>query len=122
MVDLCQSTYSMSILLDASRICLLLLLLSPGYFAESIWDYAPDFANDTIQPYPSLNNPDGSAISLSNLRGTRLFGFKGCQTPEANAISEAYNDFYTLSQQSSLYKNLDWTSQAANDFWGPSSG
>jgi hypothetical protein len=67
-------------------------------------------------------NSDGSNITIANLRGTHLFGWKGCSKEEANEISTAYNDFYTLAQQQSVYNNIDWTSQAATDFWGPSSG
>jgi hypothetical protein len=36
-----------------------------------------------------------------------------------NWITEAYNDFYTLAQQPEVYNSIDWTSNAATDFWGP---
>lgn len=82
---------------------------------------APDFSNDEIQPYPSLKNSDGSYIDIANLRGVRLFGFKGCGTGEGNDITQAYNDFYTLSNQPG-YNAIDWDSPAATDFFGPSAG
>jgi hypothetical protein len=102
---------------------LFLILLFPICYADySVWDFAPDFANDPIQPYPSLKNPDGTNISIENIAGTRLFGWKGCGEIEVDAIKDAWDDFYKLAQQNSVYKNLDWTSQAATDFWGPGSG
>ncbi|KIN09024.1 hypothetical protein OIDMADRAFT_23751 [Oidiodendron maius Zn] len=88
----------------------------------SVWDFAPNFANDPIQPYPSLKNPDGTNISIENLKGTRLYGWKGCSPNEVEDIKDAWDDFYKLAQQKDLYKKIDWASQAATDFWGPASG
>ena len=87
--------------------------------ADSVWDYAPNFANDPFPPFPSLKNPDGTNITVESLRGTHLFGWKGCSNEEVNGITEAYNDFYTLAQQPEVYNSIDWTSSAATDFWGP---
>jgi hypothetical protein len=101
---------------------LLLLISFPLAVADSVWDYAPDFSRDPIQPYPDLKNPDGTNISVVNIRGVHLFGFRGCLSKETNDIKEAYNDFYTLANQFDVYNNIDWTSAAANDFWGPTSG
>jgi hypothetical protein len=56
------------------------------------------------------------------LQGTRLFGWTGCDTNEINDISEAYNDFYKLAQQSDVYSSIDWKSQAAKEFWGATTG
>ena len=89
---------------------------------DPVWDYAPNFASDPIPPYPDLKNPDGTNISVDSLRGVHLFGWKGCTNEEANEIATAYNDFYTLAQQPAVYNNIDWTSPAATDFWGPASG
>ncbi|KAL8790632.1 MAG: hypothetical protein Q9213_000480 [Squamulea squamosa] len=86
---------------------------------RTIWDHAPDFSRDSIQPYPSLKNSDGSNITIENLRGARLFGWKGCSTDEANAIGVAYNDFYKLANQYGVYDKIDWNDQATIDFFGP---
>lgn len=77
----------------------------------------PPWQNDTIPPYPSLTDP-----STKNTLGTRLFGWEGCSVPESQQIAEAYDDFYTLAQQDGVAKNIDWSSQAAFDFWGSSVG
>lgn len=69
-----------------------------------------------------LKNPDGSNITTENLRGTRLYGWADCQTNEINDITEAWNDFHTLANQDSVYKNIDWSENIARDFWGPSTG
>jgi hypothetical protein len=100
---------------------LCLSLFSRAIADVTVWDYAPDFGT-IAPPYPDLKNPDGSNITIANLRGTHLFGWKGCEKEEVNEITTAYNDFYTLAQQLSVYNNIDWKSQAATDFWGPSSG
>ena len=63
------------------------LLKVPQENPESIWDNAPDFSNDPYPPYPPLTNSDGSNILVSNLRGTRLFGWMGCSQEEAKMIS-----------------------------------
>jgi hypothetical protein len=100
----------------ASVYALLLLPLTPA--AEyTIWDYAPDFSKDPFPPYPSLQNPDGSNITLENLRGTRLFGWWGCTGERAKLIQEAYNDFYKLSNQLEVYNKIDWKGPAAQDFF-----
>jgi hypothetical protein len=87
--------------------------------ADSVWDYAPNFANDPFPPFPSLKNSDGTNITVESLRGTHLFGWKGCDNDEVNGITQAYNDFYTLAQQPEVYNSIDWASNAATDFWGP---
>lgn len=88
----------------------------------SIWDFAPDYSQDPFPPYPSLQNADGSNITIENLRGTRLYGWTDCGVTERNAITEAWNDFHTLASQPSVYQDIDWTDQAATDFWGASRG
>jgi hypothetical protein len=95
---------------------------APKSTSVTVWDYAPDFAKDHIPPYPSLKKPDGSNLTIESVRGAHLFGWKGCTNEEANEISTAYNDFYTLAQQPALYNNIDWNNRAATDFWGPAKG
>lgn len=82
-------------------------------------DDAPDFSKDPHPPYPPFHRLDGSNFTAENVRGTRLFGWKGCGTNEINIITETWNDFHTLASQKSLYENIDWSSQAAREIWGP---
>lgn len=89
-----------------------------GGAGTSIWDFAPDFSNDPFPPYPPVKNPDGSNITIENLRGTRLYGWYGCPSDRVNVIQRAYRDFNTLSSQDGVYRNIDWSAQAATDFWG----
>lgn len=77
----------------------------------TFWDQAPDFSNDPMQPFPSLKDSDGQNITIDNLRGVRLFGYKGCTNQEGNAINVAYNDFYKLAQQPELYNHINWNDQ-----------
>lgn len=100
-------------------------LLSTSHLvrSQSVWDYAPDgIFYDAIPPYPSLTNADGNNISVDNLRGTHLFGFKGCTRDRATTIATAYNDFNTLASQMSVYNSILWSSDAAKDFFGPADG
>jgi len=64
---------------------------------------APDFSKDPFPPYPSIDN-----ITTKSIRGTRLYGWKGCAHEETQKIAEAYDDFYTLAQQPDVYNNIDW--------------
>jgi len=41
---------------------------------------------------------------------------------ESQDIAEAYDDFYTLAQQQSVYQRIAWDEEAAIDFFGPSQG
>jgi hypothetical protein len=106
------------------RIDSIILLAIPAVYAadETVWDFAPSFAGDAIQPYPDLTGSDGNNISVDSLRGTHLFGWKGCTGERAKLIKQAYNDFYTLANQLEVYNNIDWSGQAATDFWGPADG
>ncbi|KAL9124459.1 MAG: hypothetical protein Q9217_006211 [Psora testacea] len=88
---------------------------------KTIWDEAPDFKNDPIQPYPDLKSSNGEDLTIENLRGVHLFGWKGCSGDEGKWIKEAYNDFYKLAQQPELYNNIDWSDQVIKDFFGPNS-
>ena len=88
--------------------------------SDNPWDDAPDFSNDPFPPYPPLKNPDGSNISTENLRGTRLYGWKGCNVPEQKAIAEAFDDFYKLANP--LSSNINWDGRPATDFWGAADG
>lgn len=81
-------------------------------------DFAPDFSNDPFPPYPDIYQADGSNFTAENWRGTRLFGWVGCDKGARNIITETWDDFYKLAQQPSLYKNIDWDSQAAKEIWG----
>ena len=83
----------------------------------SIPSGSPDYSNDTFPPYPSLTDP-----TVQNFRGTRLFGWNGCLSPEVSIITEAYNDMYKISNLPSNYQNIDWMSPAAKEFFGPRSG
>lgn len=77
----------------------------------TIWDEAPNFKNDPIQPYPDLKGPNGEDLTIENLRGVHLFGYKGCSGQESVWIKEAYSDFYKLAQQPELYNNIDWSDE-----------
>lgn len=85
----------------------------------SIWDYAPDFSNNPFHPYPPVKKPDGSNITRENLRGTRLYDWKGCTTARVNNIQQAFRDMNALASQEGVYRNIDWTTEAAPDFLGP---
>lgn len=85
---------------------------------QSVWDYAPDFGNDPFPPYPPLTDDDGSNISIDNLRGTHIYGFKGCTEERRRLIQEAYSDFHTLADQLDVYNNIVWTDRAVQDFFG----
>ncbi|KAI4197393.1 MAG: hypothetical protein LQ350_005944 [Teloschistes chrysophthalmus] len=87
----------------------------------TIWDEAPNFKNDPIQPYPDLKGPNGEDLTIENLRGVHLFGYKGCSGQESVWIKEAYSDFYKLAQQPELYNNIDWSDEAIKEFFGPNS-
>lgn len=102
----------------------LLLLVSVSYVTadNTVWDYAPDFSKDSFPPYPDLKNPDGSNITVQNLRGVHLFGWKGCHSTESKGIKETYDDFYKMAQLAELYNNIDSKDKAAREFWGPSIG
>ena len=99
--------------------CLLLIAFTSGVIAQianysnpsgkTIWDEAPLFQNDSIPPYPSLTNSNGDPLSIESLRGTHLFGWKGCTNEEANMIAVAYDDFYKLAQEPALYSSIDWS-------------
>ena len=98
----------------ASLYAIISSLLARAYAdSGTVWDYAPDFSHDQIQPYPSLKNPDGSNVTIENLRGIRLFGFKGCSNHNANAIDVAYNDFYKLANQEEVYNQISWDDQVS---------
>lgn len=99
------------------------LVTLPCAAEYTVWDYAPDFKNDAIPPYPSLKNPDGSDISIDSIRGVRLFGWKGCGGGDREkVIARAYNDFYKLSNQQAVYNAINWKGDAAIDFFGPGEG
>ncbi|KAL8731232.1 MAG: hypothetical protein Q9181_004375 [Wetmoreana brouardii] len=69
-------------------------------------------------PEPPVYNPDGSNISTENWRGTKLFGWKGCDSGAKDIIVETMQDFYKLAQQEALWKDKDWDVPAAKDIWG----
>jgi hypothetical protein len=90
------------------RIGISQLVIPPG---------SPNYTNDPFPPYPSLTDP-----TVLNFRGTRLFGWNGCLGPEVADITEAYNDMYKISNLAANYQNIDWSSVAAKEFFGPQSG
>lgn len=98
--------------------CMVFATIALRAVAESVWDYAPNFSDDPFPPYPPLTNPDGTNISVTNLRGTHLFKFKGCTADKKRGIEEAYVDFHNLASQAGVSSYIDWTSPAAIDFWG----
>lgn len=83
-------------------------------------DYAPDFSKDPYPPYPPVKNDDGSEISIENWRGTKLFGWKGCEPEEQKIIVETFQHFHKLADNKALYDSIDWVSQAAKEIWGHS--
>ena len=78
---------------------------------KTIWDEAPDFSNDTIPPFPSLKDAQGQDLTIANLRGVHLFGWKGCTGDQGKQVAEAYSDFYKLAKQPAVYNNIDWDDQ-----------
>jgi hypothetical protein len=118
-------------LLNALLLCSLItrVIAAPGIplpgglsIPTSPLDFGVDYTKDPFPPYPPLTNPDGSNITVENLRGTRLYGWKGCGSPERNDITQAFDDFYTLSQQPEVYNSIGWTGLAARQFFGPEVG
>ncbi|KAJ0284255.1 hypothetical protein CBS470a_006970 [Colletotrichum nupharicola] len=85
----------------------------------SVWDYSPNFSNDTFPPWPPLEDDSGKRIDVANLRGTRLFGWEGCTAEDANKIKEAWEDRWNLVKDDDIKKNINWKGQAAEEFWGP---
>ncbi|KAL9583439.1 MAG: hypothetical protein Q9212_002704 [Teloschistes hypoglaucus] len=81
-------------------------------------DYAPDFSKDPFPPWPPITNPDGSKISTESWRGTKIFGWKGCEVEDQHTIVETFTDFHKLASLEALWKNVDWDSPAAKDVWG----
>lgn len=81
-------------------------------------DCAPDFSQDSYPPRPEVTKPDGSNIAVENLRGTRLFGWKGCDSGAREIIVETMKHFHTLADQEALWKDIDWDSPAAKEIWG----
>ncbi|KAB5542692.1 hypothetical protein GE09DRAFT_1136165 [Coniochaeta sp. 2T2.1] len=96
----------------------------PNYSANDrdaeIWDNAPVFFQDEIQPYPPLKNEDGSDIDIKNLRGTRLFGYNGCKLfdHDNQKINNGWDDFNRLASLDRLKSNIDWNSRGVNEFFG----
>jgi hypothetical protein len=80
----------------------------------------PDYFKDQFPPYPPMINADGTDIAIENLRGTRLYGWKGCAVDETKVIAEAFDDFYKLANP--LSSKIDWASEVAEDFWGKNEG
>ncbi len=85
-------------------------------------DYPPDTSKDPFPPYPPMKNTDGSNITVQNLRGVRLFGWKGCSSPDVKTISDSFDDFEKLAKQEALWKSIDWNSPAAKEIWGKGAG
>ena len=80
----------------------------------------PDYSKDKVPPYPSLTNANGSNITVENLRGTRLYGWKDCDVDESKAIASAFDDMYKLANP--LASQIDWAGEIAEDFWGKNEG
>jgi hypothetical protein len=82
------------------------------------YDVAPDLSKYKFDPYPPLKDDKGNQFDAANVRGTRLFGYDGCDSQATKIINAAYDDFYKLSHLDGLYKNFNWKGQAAKEFWG----
>lgn len=76
----------------------------------------PDYSKDKFPPYPSMKNADGTDLTIENLRGTRLYGWTGCEVDETKAIAAAFDDFHKLADP--LAASIDWSDEVAQDFWG----
>jgi hypothetical protein len=85
------------------------------------FDFSPDYSKDPFPPYPPLAGPDGR-IDIENLRGTRLYGWRGCGVQEVNAITQAWKDFHTIADQLDVYNNIAFDQRPAKEFWGASAG
>ena len=83
-------------------------------------DYTPNFAVEGNGPEPPLENDDGTPIDLQNLRGTRIFGGAGCDGDAWGIIKDSWHDFHDIVSMDGVKSNIDWNSQNAKDFWGPS--
>lgn len=81
-------------------------------------DYAPDFSKDAFIPWPTDTNPDGSNISTENWRGTKIFGWDGCNVKQQKILVETFQHFHKLANQEALWKDIDWNAPAARDIWG----
>ena len=82
--------------------------------------HGPDYSRDKFPPHPSLTDSNGSNITVENLRGTRLYGWKGCEVDETKAIASAFDDMYKLAKP--LASKIDWAGEIAVDFWGKNEG
>lgn len=80
----------------------------------------PDYSNDKFPPYPPLTSADGSNITAENLRGTRLYGWKGCEVEDTIAIASAFDDMYKLANP--LASQIDWADEISEDFRGKNQG
>ena len=86
---------------------------------KTIWDEAPKFKDDSIQPYPDLKGPNGKELTIKELRGVHLFGFKGCTEGKGKAIKESYDDFYELANQPELYDQINWSDKVNKSLLPP---
>ncbi|KIX08363.1 uncharacterized protein Z518_03019 [Rhinocladiella mackenziei CBS 650.93] len=94
-------------------------------------DPPPDLASFDDVPYPPLPADWDTNVTVTNLLGTRLYGWIGCSPDDREKIRGAYDDFHFLADQpeitagfidGKLRTGIDWTDQAAKDFWGPVTG
>ncbi|KIX03010.1 uncharacterized protein Z518_06560 [Rhinocladiella mackenziei CBS 650.93] len=92
---------------------------------------SPDLATSDDVPYPTLPANWNITANITNLLGTRLYGWIGCSPDDRTKIREAYDDFHFLADQPEitsgftdgvLRPGIDWTDQAAKDYWGPTTG
>ena len=63
-------------------------------------------------------NADASNVSVENWRGTKLFGWKGCDKYERRIIIETMKDFHTLANQEALWKEIGTLFRVAFVFSG----
>ncbi|XTI88893.1 hypothetical protein V2W45_1188632, partial [Cenococcum geophilum] len=76
------------------------------------YDVGPDWENDELPPFPPLTDSEGKKIDAANLRGTRLFGYKGCGKAEKKIIDDTYVDFSYLAALPTLKDGIAWNDQA----------
>ncbi|KAL9628590.1 MAG: hypothetical protein Q9164_007212, partial [Protoblastenia rupestris] len=53
---------------------------------KTVWDEAPYFSKDEIKSYPDLKGPNGEDLTIENLRGVHLFGWKGWSGEKGDTI------------------------------------
>jgi hypothetical protein len=82
----------------------------------------PNLSSFSKPPYPALPAGWEKNVTLQNVLGTRPYGWEGCSDSDKRQIKGAYDEFQSLVHPFAWSGSIDWTDQAAKDFWGPSRG